>query len=182
MNSINNWLNTIKHYLHLLIGKVWVYLLPILEKVIGKERLGKIASTYQAIIERIKQSFDGKFETDGSYFSVIKKLYLWSARILIGIAIYLFCIETNFLWLTGSMPSLEQLQNPKVAQSSTILTADGVEIGKFFTENRTEVDSSQVSPWVYKALIATEDVRFYKHSGIDLRSLGGGGIGYSFWW
>ena len=71
------------------------------------------------------------------------------------------------------MPSIEQLQNPKLSQASTIYSADGVEMGKFFTENRQPVDSAAISPWVFKALIATEDKRFNEHSGIDLRRMAG---------
>ncbi|MBK6980001.1 MAG: transglycosylase domain-containing protein [Cytophagaceae bacterium] len=71
------------------------------------------------------------------------------------------------------MPSIEQLQNPKLSQASTIYSADGVEMGKFFTENRQPVDSAAISPWVFKALIATEDKRFNDHSGIDLRRMAG---------
>jgi penicillin-binding protein 1A len=92
-------------------------------------------------------------------------------------AIYIFCVETNFLWLMGSMPSVEDLQNPKVAQSSEIYTADGIMIGKFYTENRTPVTSKMISPNLVKALIATEDVRFYKHSGIDYKAMASVAIG-----
>lgn len=173
MNFINVFLKSLNNIYNKILS--FVYLL--IEKVIGKPRLDAITTAYQSFVDTSKQKFYDKFDVEGSYFPLILKIYKYASRLIIGVLIYLFCIKTNFLWLTGRMPSLEELQNPKVAQSSTILTADGVEIGKYFTENRTEVDSSQISPWVYKALIATEDVRFYKHSGIDLRSLGGVALG-----
>jgi penicillin-binding protein 1A len=77
----------------------------------------------------------------------------------------------------GSMPSVEDLQNPKVAQSSEIYTSDGIMIGKFYTENRTPVTSKMISPNLVKALVATEDVRFYKHSGIDYKAMASVAIG-----
>ena len=71
----------------------------------------------------------------------------------------------------GSMPSVEDLQNSKVSQSSEIYTSDGVMIGKFYTENRTPVTAKMISPNLVKALIATEDIRFYTHSGIDYKAM-----------
>lgn len=90
---------------------------------------------------------------------------------ILFVVFYIFCVETNFLYLMGSMPSVEDLQNPQVAQSSEIYTSDGVMIGKFYTENRTPVPYDRISPNLVKALIATEDIRFYQHSGIDYKAL-----------
>ncbi|MFA7472937.1 MAG: transglycosylase domain-containing protein, partial [Spirosomataceae bacterium] len=87
-------------------------------------------------------------------------------------AVYLFCVETNFLWLMGRMPSVEDLQNPKVAQSSQIFTADGVLLRQYYTENRTPVDYDDLPPLLIQALIATEDIRFHSHAGIDPRAMG----------
>lgn len=145
----------------------------LLTKIFGEERVDNTFASITQKIESTKQNIISRFDTEGRYFPIIRKIYKFTLNTLIIGFIYWFCIETNFLWLTGRMPSIEQLTNPKVSQSSTILTADGVEIGKFFTENRTTVDSSMISPWVFKALIATEDVRFYEHSGIDLRAWAG---------
>ncbi|UOQ79730.1 MULTISPECIES: transglycosylase domain-containing protein [Hymenobacter] len=73
----------------------------------------------------------------------------------------------NFLFLFGKSPSLEELENPKVEQPSEVYTADGVLMGRYFRENRSPVPLNEMSPWLTKALIATEDVRYYEHSGID---------------
>jgi penicillin-binding protein 1A len=145
----------------------------LLIKIFGEEKIDNSFYKIKETINSTKGGFKKKFDSEGRYFPTIIKFYRWVSRGVIGVFIYLFLIETNFLWLMGGMPSVEQLSNPKTSQSSTILTADGVEIGKYFLENRTEVDSSQISPWVFKALISTEDVRFYEHSGIDLRAWGG---------
>jgi penicillin-binding protein 1A len=84
---------------------------------------------------------------------------------------YPMLVRTNFLFLFGKSPSLEELENPKVEQASQVFTSDGVLIGRYFRENRSPVPLSQISPWLVKALIATEDARFYEHSGIDAPSL-----------
>ncbi|GGD73083.1 penicillin-binding protein 1A [Emticicia aquatilis] len=146
-------------------------------KIFGEEQVEKVFVNFYQKLDATKSFFVSKFDSDGGYFPVISKIYKYSLRIVIAGLIYIFCIETNFLWLCGRMPSIEQLTNPKISQSSTIFTADGVEIGKFFTENRKTIDSAQMSPWLFKALIATEDKRFYEHSGIDLQSMGGVAIG-----
>ncbi|WP_218925272.1 MULTISPECIES: transglycosylase domain-containing protein, partial [unclassified Gemella] len=116
-------------------------------------------------------------DVHSAYYRPVK--FIWKTFIygFLTFAVYIFCVETNFLWLMGSMPSVEDLQNPKVAQSSEIYTSDGVMIGKFYTENRTPVTAKMISPNLIKALIATEDVRFYKHSGIDYKAMASVAVG-----
>jgi penicillin-binding protein 1A len=74
---------------------------------------------------------------------------------------YPLLVKNNFLFLFGKSPSLEELENPKVEQASEVYTADGVLLGRYFRENRSPVPLSQMSPWLTKALIATEDARYY---------------------
>ncbi|GAB3763763.1 transglycosylase domain-containing protein [Spirosoma pomorum] len=69
------------------------------------------------------------------------------------------------------MPSLKALENPKSEEASEVYTADNQLLGKYYVENRTPIEISQVSPNVTSALLATEDARFIKHAGIDPRSL-----------
>jgi len=72
----------------------------------------------------------------------------------------------------GYMPDFEVLENPKSNLSTQIFSEDGKVIGKFYIkENRTPVRYDELSPYLTKALIATEDERYYEHSGIDFRSL-----------
>ena len=91
--------------------------------------------------------------------------------VVILFLVYPFLVSTNFLFLFGKSPSLADLENPRVERPSEVYTSDGVLIGKYFRENRSPVLLSQMSPLLVKALIATEDVRFYQHSGIDLTAL-----------
>lgn len=72
----------------------------------------------------------------------------------------------------GTLPSFELLENPQSNLASTIYSHDDVELGKYFRENRTTAKYNELSPWLEKALIGTEDERFKEHSGVDVRALG----------
>jgi len=71
--------------------------------------------------------------------------------------------------LLGHMPSFEQLENPESNLATEVISADGVTIGKFYEENRTPLKYSDLPKHLVDALVATEDARFYEHSGIDGR-------------
>ncbi len=72
----------------------------------------------------------------------------------------------------GKMPSLAELENPSILQASEVIALDGTLMGKYYTErgNRSNVKYRDISPHVIDALVATEDERFYQHSGIDFKS------------
>ena len=69
----------------------------------------------------------------------------------------------------GSMPSFEDLENPESNLATEVISSDGVTIGKFYNENRTPIKYEDLPQHLVKALVATEDERFYEHSGIDAR-------------
>ena len=71
----------------------------------------------------------------------------------------------------GFMPDFARLENPQSNLASELITEDGELLGKYFIENRSFVDFEELAPHLVDALVATEDVRYYRHSGIDLRSL-----------
>jgi penicillin-binding protein 1A len=73
----------------------------------------------------------------------------------------------------GYMPNIETLQNPKINLASQVISEDGKVLGSFYyrNQNRTFVDYDELPDYLIKALIATEDKRFYRHSGIDARGL-----------
>jgi len=84
--------------------------------------------------------------------------------------VILFFLLLNF-GLFGALPDITELENPNSALASEIYSEDGVVIGKYYRQNRTNVAYEDLAPALREALIATEDVRFYAHSGIDLRGL-----------
>lgn len=69
----------------------------------------------------------------------------------------------------GSMPKFEELENPESNLATEIISSDGKTIGTFFNENRTPVTYNELPSHLVEALVATEDERFYSHSGIDAR-------------
>ena len=70
------------------------------------------------------------------------------------------------------MPSFEELENPKSILASEMLSSDDIILDKYFIrENRSYADYKNVPPHLVNALISAEDIRFYRHSGIDLRGL-----------
>ena len=73
--------------------------------------------------------------------------------------------------LFGKMPSIDDLQNPTASQSSQVYADDGNMMGKYFLQDRVNVNYKNISPNVMNALIATEDERFMEHSGIDARAI-----------
>lgn len=97
---------------------------------------------------------------------------LWKL-VLTGICLFLILLTCVVFGVFGKLPSLEQLENPQANSASEMYADDGKTLmGKFYTENRSPVDYKNISENVLNALIATEDERFYEHSGIDVRALG----------
>ncbi len=107
----------------------------------------------------------------GKYRSSIIRLWRFAALGLELFILYIVAVTFDFFWLFGLMPELKTLENPQSEVASELISEDGKSLGKYFFENRAPVEFDQVSPNLIEALLATEDARFVKHSGIDLRSL-----------
>ncbi len=73
--------------------------------------------------------------------------------------------------LFGAMPTKQQLENPSALVGSEVYADDGTPMGMYYLEDRNPVEYAEISPLVINALIATEDERFYEHSGIDGKAL-----------
>ena len=77
------------------------------------------------------------------------------------------------VWLSQSLPTLDQIENPRNLLATQVVTADDVELARYYDgENRTWVSLGEMSPFVPQALIATEDRRFYDHWGVDALAIG----------
>ncbi|WP_281634280.1 penicillin-binding protein 1A [Flavobacterium luteolum] len=95
-----------------------------------------------------------------------KKFWRVFAYSLLGVlAFFLFASWGLF----GSMPSFEDLENPDSNLATEIISSDGVVLGKYFKTNRSQLKYSDLPKNLVEALVATEDARFYEHSGIDGR-------------
>jgi penicillin-binding protein 1A len=92
----------------------------------------------------------------------------WKSLLIGWAAFVVFLIALN-LGVFGKLPSLAELENPSMLSSSEIYGSDGTLMGKYYTKDRTNVKYGDISPNVINALIATEDERFYQHSGIDAK-------------
>lgn len=87
-----------------------------------------------------------------------------------GIILFIALIITaTGFGLFGELPSFRDLENPKSNQASVIYTIDKEELGNYFVQNRSNIRYQDISANVINALIATEDVRFKDHSGIDFK-------------
>ena len=103
---------------------------------------------------------------------IIKIIWLVFAAGIIGFVLFIWAVSVNFLGLFGELPDFKALENPRTEVASELYSADGVLLGSYFRENRSPVTYNELSTNLVNALIATEDVRFGKHSGIDLQSMG----------
>ena len=87
------------------------------------------------------------------------------------IFIPLFFVSSVYAGLFGRLPGKKELRSYRNSTASLVLSSDGELLGKFYSENRTDITRDQVPDHLIQALVATEDARFYDHSGIDTRSL-----------
>ena len=100
-----------------------------------------------------------------------RKVAIAFLTFIFAFLLYLFMVDINFLWLFGRSPGMSSIMNPKTVQASELYSADGVLIGKYFSENRTPVTYEDINPVFWDALVDTEDERFYHHIGIDFQGV-----------
>ena len=89
--------------------------------------------------------------------------------IIYGILTFVLLIASVGFGLFGELPSFRDLENPKSNLATEVISSDGNILGTYFIQNRSNAKYKDLSPNLVNALIATEDVRFYKHSGVDLK-------------
>ena len=106
------------------------------------------------------------------YFSTRPRARKWVVRLayVTGPPTFILFILLFTVWL--ETPSRRAIRNIQNQVASEIYSADSVLLGRYFIQDRTEVQYEEIAPVLIDALVATEDVRFYDHSGIDYQSLG----------
>lgn len=99
-----------------------------------------------------------------------KIITLWLVLMspLVALTTVLYLTSISFF---GPLPTFEQLENPKNSLATEIISEDGKVLGKYFYENRSNIKYEDLPQNLINALIATEDVRFRSHTGIDIRAL-----------
>ncbi len=140
--------------------------------------MSKVSDERKGFVKRCLSLFFKAIKGFASWYKSLYKGKKWYVKTLIGFIsfiaafiIYLGAVDINFLWLFGKSPGMAMIKKPVTNQASEIYSADGVMIGKYFNENRTPVKYEDVNPVFWKALIDTEDERFYHHFGIDLQGV-----------
>ena len=128
--------------------------------------MNKYAAQFFHAPKRAWQWYKGLYQGRRWYVKIGAGL----ASFVVAFVLYLVMVDVNFLWLFGKSPSMSDVKNTHPAEASQIYSADGVVIGKYFSENRTPITYEEVSPDFWNALIDTEDERFRHHHGIDYQA------------
>jgi penicillin-binding protein 1A len=139
--------------------------LPDLKKILA----GFSAKNIKQEITKVKLS-DIKKVRDYSYLQWIRVVWLLFIMTWVCIFFWSTAVRHDLLSFFGGMPDLKDLENPKSELASELYSADGILLGKYFRENRTPISYDELSENLINALLATEDVRFEHHSGIDMKA------------
>jgi len=102
--------------------------------------------------------------------SRLAKVLIWTV-VLSPFAGLFLLVQLAVFGIFGDLPTFEQLENPKNNLATEIISEDGAVLGKYFFENRSRANYNELPKNLINALIATEDIRFRDHSGIDGRAL-----------
>ena len=97
-------------------------------------------------------------------------IFFMSGLLVLSLGVFLLFAGISGGML-GELPDIKQLENPETYLATEIYSEDSVQMGKYYYENRSNATYEELSPNLVHALVATEDVRFYKHAGIDIRGL-----------
>ena len=98
----------------------------------------------------------------------IRNLWIIFGSLLLLVILFFFCVATGIF---GTMPSFDELENPRTNLATEIISCDGKILGSYYVENRSNVRYSELSHYMPEALISIEDERFTDHSGIDEKAL-----------
>ena len=101
------------------------------------------------------------------------KVLTWLAVLLWILLLIGLIVPARFIMSTleQDLPSFQDLENPQYDEASIVFDAKGTPFGKYYVENRVNVQYDDLSPLLVNSLLATEDIRFHSHSGIDLKAL-----------
>jgi len=135
---------------------------------IHKERLVAalkwLRNASKQLYNRIKAQF-----VKAKTYPLYKRIAFYVGVFFSCLFLFLFLIDINIFWLFGRSPRIADLMDPSMNVASELYSDDGRLIGKYFVENRTPVAYNDLTKELVNALVATEDVRFYDHWGIDFR-------------
>jgi len=112
-------------------------------------------------------------KSNNLFLKLIRAAWIAFFAFLILMLLGIVSVRINLFNLFGDLPSYKSMENPEAENdlSSVLISADGVELGKYFRFNRNQVTFEDLSPNIVNALLSTEDIRFHDHSGIDPKGL-----------
>jgi penicillin-binding protein 1A len=124
-------------------------------------------------VGRTLQPYKERFDAQWAGFAVDHpKLAVWLRRgTKLGAALYAFYFIFA-IGLFGEIPTVEELRDMQTLNTSQVYTSDSLLIGKFYKENRKDIQFENMPKHVVDALVANEDERYFEHSGVDYRALG----------
>lgn len=146
--------------LRAILASAWAFADPVLQPVY------QAWAWLTAPLRRAWSTFAARYPNPAWALGWLGTFLMW------GFLVLMFLIFLVWIGAFGHIPDRTELKNIETANATEVYTADSVLIGKFYIENRTAIGLDKVSPHVINALIATEDRRFFEHSGIDLYSWG----------
>ncbi len=140
-----------------------------MRKTFGRQVYNNAGSNAELALVKLSELFNhSDIRTTKKYLVIFWLLF---AGGVLSIALFFYLIAVGVI---GYLPPVDELQNPKNKYASEIYSSDMQVLGRYFfsTENRVNTPYNEISPNLVKALVATEDVRYYSHSGIDGWALG----------
>ena len=139
-----------------------------------KDFLEKVKLQYN----RLRTAYTSKFKLPSAVQLRLDRvrMYLQAHPILkyslYGSTVMVLLLMSFVIFVQTQTPSRNELTSIRNAVASEVYSADSVLLGRYYIQDRTEIKYEDISPHLIKALVATEDIRFYDHNGIDFRSLG----------
>lgn len=161
----NEYVQTLRRWISVItapVRAIWAMLMAPLQPLL--EPLGAGWARLTAPLRAAWASFAVRYPRTATTASWIAVPVRW------GFYLVLCLIFGVWIGLFGGLPNSEELKSIETANATEIYTVDSVLIGRFYIENRTTISLDKISPYVVTALLATEDKRFFEHSGIDLQS------------
>ena len=131
------------------------------------ENIKRLLSKVKQILKRFGYWYVHRFKGQPWWYKAIAGIISF----VVFVILYFTAVNLNFLWLFGKSPTIHSIMHPETSEASELYSEDSVLIGKYFNENRTPVEYEEINPVFFKALIDTEDERFYSHHGIDFQGL-----------
>lgn len=131
------------------------------------ENIKRLLSKVKQILKRFGHWYVHRFKGQPWWYKAIAGIISF----VVFVILYFTAVNLNFLWLFGKSPTIHSIMHPETSEASELYSEDSVLIGKYFNENRTPVEYEDINPVFFKALIDTEDERFYSHHGIDFQGL-----------